>query len=426
MFIPRKEILSKGTYRIYGPCKIKNISAKIFFLGRLIREGDYLFVPAYSTSSVNIMKEGEVELIRGPEGRIEKVRDEDEPLEHWIRICDDIIKKRFKTVVVVGETDSGKSSFSAFLLNYALEHGLKTAFIDADLGQNDIGVPGTIASKYLEKTICSLRELEADELFFVGSITPYGNEELILVGSYMLSRKASKKSDLVVVNTDGWVTGYRARRYKIRLIEILKPDALVILEGEGKAIYIKKIFEKILQTYLAPTPKIRVVKEREIRRFRRASAYVNLLLQSSVKVVDLQNISVLSPCIFTSNKLEKNINLLYDILNSSFLRIDICDDTAVIIVSRSLPSLRKISDELKRILKIKKVLFIHINDLRGLLVGLLDKHLSTIGIGIISKIDFKNGKIWIKTPLERIDLVYAVRLGSVKLTDSGEERVNIA
>lgn len=47
-------------------------------------------------------------------------------------------------VMVVGPTDTGKSTVCRILLNYAVrsENGHKPAFIDLDVGQGTVSVPG--------------------------------------------------------------------------------------------------------------------------------------------------------------------------------------------------------------------------------------------------------------------------------------------
>jgi polyribonucleotide 5'-hydroxyl-kinase len=46
--------------------------------------------------------------------------------------------------LVVGPTDVGKSTLCRLLLNYAVRMGRRPIFIDLDVGQGQISVPGTI------------------------------------------------------------------------------------------------------------------------------------------------------------------------------------------------------------------------------------------------------------------------------------------
>lgn len=56
-------------------------------------------------------------------------------------------------VVLVGPTDSGKTTLSKILLNYATRKGHSPVFVDLDIGQGSITVPGMVAAVGLEQPI---------------------------------------------------------------------------------------------------------------------------------------------------------------------------------------------------------------------------------------------------------------------------------
>ena len=51
----------------------------------------------------------------------------------------------------VGPTDVGKSTVSKILLNYAVRLGRKPIFVELDVGQGAISVPGTIGAMMVER-----------------------------------------------------------------------------------------------------------------------------------------------------------------------------------------------------------------------------------------------------------------------------------
>lgn len=51
--------------------------------------------------------------------------------------------------MIVGPTDSGKSSLSRILLSYAVRVGRTPLALDLDVGQGEVSVPGTIAATAL-------------------------------------------------------------------------------------------------------------------------------------------------------------------------------------------------------------------------------------------------------------------------------------
>ncbi len=54
-------------------------------------------------------------------------------------------------VIVVGSTQSGKSTLCKILLNYAARLGWKPIFCDLDLGKNEISGPGTVSATIVKE-----------------------------------------------------------------------------------------------------------------------------------------------------------------------------------------------------------------------------------------------------------------------------------
>jgi polyribonucleotide 5'-hydroxyl-kinase len=58
--------------------------------------------------------------------------------------------------MVVGPSDHGKSTVSQILTAYALRLDRNPIFVDLDVGQPSISIPGTIAAIPLDKTCLSV------------------------------------------------------------------------------------------------------------------------------------------------------------------------------------------------------------------------------------------------------------------------------
>ncbi|HEX2615805.1 MAG TPA: Clp1/GlmU family protein, partial [Nitrososphaera sp.] len=50
------------------------------------------------------------------------------------------------TVMLAGDTDTGKSTLSAYIANMALANGMKPCIIDGDIGQGDLAPPSAIGA----------------------------------------------------------------------------------------------------------------------------------------------------------------------------------------------------------------------------------------------------------------------------------------
>lgn len=420
--------VERGIYRLYGPLRIKVLSGEALFLGRVLRPGEEIMVPYEHTSSMKITSStSELEVTSQPISRIERA-ERGEPLENWLQISRHIVRERYSRVMVMGETDSGKSSFSSFLLNHALSHGLRVAFIDSDVGQNDIGYPGTVALSYIDRPFSWLRGIRADRLYFVGSTTPAGNEDLVILGTRMLMEEALRKADLVVVNTDGWIEGVRARWYKSKFIIALRPDCAVIMKGSGRGRYLKTQFSKFIEILEAETPQVMLGKEREMRKMRREISYVELLHKCTLKVLSLKEIAFVGSYIFTGVKPRKEcLGVLDEIFGKDLLHVEVTPE-AGILVFRNLKALslaRENYKSIKELLNAKSLIFLTPGQLRGLLVGILGEKMDFAGLGVIQKVDFDRQKIFIMAPVDR-SRIRGIVLGRLKISADGSEvgRVN--
>ena len=61
-------------------------------------------------------------------------------------------------VLVAGPVDAGKSSLARILLAYGVRMGRKPLYVDLDVGQGDISVPGTIGAAQLDTTCIDVEE----------------------------------------------------------------------------------------------------------------------------------------------------------------------------------------------------------------------------------------------------------------------------
>ena len=55
--------------------------------------------------------------------------------------------------MIAGPTDAGKSTFCRLLVNYAVRMGRRPVFVDLDVGQGSISVPGTIGATVVEEPV---------------------------------------------------------------------------------------------------------------------------------------------------------------------------------------------------------------------------------------------------------------------------------
>jgi len=136
------------------------------------------------------------------------------------------------TVMVIGKSDTGKTTLGRYLFHQLCRHYGKVGFLDCDVGQSTLGLPTTMTlalSDTAEESNFSPRG-EAFS-YFIGSTSPRGHMLPTVVGACKLQMKAQERgAEAIVVDTTGLVDraagGGALKHWKI---ELLQPSTLVSL-----------------------------------------------------------------------------------------------------------------------------------------------------------------------------------------------------
>jgi len=77
------------------------------------------------------------------------------------------------TVMVLGASDTGKSTLARYLSEELSRRGNRVAYLDLDLGQGTLGPPTTLAVSMVRMGLSpDFPQRGANALYFVGSNTP--------------------------------------------------------------------------------------------------------------------------------------------------------------------------------------------------------------------------------------------------------------
>jgi polynucleotide 5'-hydroxyl-kinase GRC3/NOL9 len=192
----------------------------------------------------------------------------------WQQIVNKILIEKFRTILLIGDTDTGKSSLATFIVNLALKKNLKPAVIDADMGQGDLAPPTAIGGTIIENPITDLRNLDAQFYEFIGNTSPVGFEDVTINAIKQIVKKIAIDSDICIINTDGYIHN-NGIDYKVKMAKKLRSDLVVCL-GE------KCIFESFRLKYSSlvlhskgPTKTVKSRIERNQRRLNQFLRYID-------------------------------------------------------------------------------------------------------------------------------------------------------
>jgi polynucleotide 5'-hydroxyl-kinase GRC3/NOL9 len=192
----------------------------------------------------------------------------------WQQIVNKILIEKFRTILLIGDTDTGKSSLATYIVNLALKKYLKPAVIDADMGQGDLAPPTAIGGTIIENPITDLRNLNAQFYEFVGNTSPVGFEDVTINAIKQIVKKIAIDSDICIINTDGYIHN-NGIDYKVKMAKKLRSDLVVCL-GE------KCIFESFRSKYSSlvlyskgPTKTVKSRIERNQRRLNQFLRYID-------------------------------------------------------------------------------------------------------------------------------------------------------
>jgi len=130
-----------------------------------------------------------------------------------------------KTALLIGDVDTGKTTFLKYIVNYLSEKKLKVSIIDADIGQSTIGPPSTIGLATVEERVDSIENLPVKAIYFTGAISPVRHLLPCVIGTKkILDYAMSLSTDRIVIDTTGFVSDPAAVALKQAKIELVNPD----------------------------------------------------------------------------------------------------------------------------------------------------------------------------------------------------------
>jgi len=405
--------------QILGPSKIEVIKGEIEVFGKKVKKSKTIILKKGKSIPIEANQPSELEISTESPENIRKIMGPTISNEKK-ELANEILKfSKPCRVILIGSSDTGKTSLINYLGNRSIEKGFTTAILDLDVGQQSIGIPTTIAYGILKDSILYSDEIPLNDLYFVGNTTPSGYELRCLAGINNLLRNLSK-IDVVLIDTSGWTRGNNARSYKLAKIELIKPDIIVGLQAENEIEYLLKPFAKNYKIRRIGISKNIHPRSFNDRRFLREVAFRKYFSNAQIITLNCDEIA-LAYTLFKSGEIpnETKIKTIEEIMDLKIKYCEISKDGIFLVQAEEKYWKLDNLNLLKETLGIQNIHIVQVNEEKGILVGLvgINKHL---GIGIIEEIDYENDVIKIFTPVIK-DKIRQIQFGGLQISKSGVE-----
>ena len=175
---------------------------------------------------------------------------------------------RARVTLILGTSDTGKTSLTARLAAALAARGERVAVVDADVGQSEIGPPTTVGLGRVSGALARLGDAEVWALEFVGDTSPvrYIRETAEATGR-LVRRALDAGFERVLVDTGGLVEGPLGLALKRAKVRAADPDLVLVLQRREESEPIARALESAARpTVLRLAPSPAVVRRTATRR----------------------------------------------------------------------------------------------------------------------------------------------------------------
>lgn len=170
----------------------------------------------------------------------------------WQEIVEELTTKR-GTAILVGSTDTGKSTLAKYLTRYLTMAGISVSLVDADIGQSSLGLPGSVSFKTF-RTPADVNDFSYERFSFIGSASPSPVVPFLIKETLRFVALGRTSAAITLVDTTGLVSDELGRRLKIEKIRAIRPDLIIAIEQDAELEHILEFVEEIPIIRLNPSP----------------------------------------------------------------------------------------------------------------------------------------------------------------------------
>ncbi len=325
--------------------------------------------------------------------------------------------------MLIGQTDTGKTTLCAAVALEALNRGRKVAIVDADAGQSEIGPPCMLGLGAPEGPFARLSDLKPRGLAFIGANSPYGYLLEWIIGTRRLvDRARDLGAELILLDTPGVVAGSIARRLQSGIAEAVSPSAIALLERDRELCFLRRVLPPV--KILRPTHSSEArTKTATVRALRRAARYREYFEGYREWEIPLERLAIMGGSLLLGRPLKPAaLETIQPLLRTRLLHVE-RDDEATRLITVGLPSKEEQEAVSKRIRG--KLLWLDASRLKHLTVGLMDRNGETVGMGSLQRIDFRRRTLKVATPWLASDEIGGIIWGTARVSPDGREHESL-
>jgi polynucleotide 5'-hydroxyl-kinase GRC3/NOL9 len=416
-------VVDKGrTLLVDGPASVTVNSGRVEVFGLTVNVAGRVVIREGKRLPFEVSETANLEISVGESASVEELKGSTIP-ESWVKSVQELLDVQTKhtTALILGSSDTGKSSFCTYLVNRLLEGKKRVAILDGDLGQSDVGPPSTIAYALVVKPITDLFNLRAKNAFFIGETSPSNVTERMVQALSLLKKEAlASEPDFLVINTDGWTEGECAVDYKLKLTKELGPHVIFFIQQKDELSPVLTV-EHDARKVIVESPATIRQRDREKRKGLRELGYKKYMRNPKVQSLSLSWVKVEGNESFILNKSHMNardVNKICELLGMKPLQMAEFSGRLGVIIGRrrwiSSDNIEKVEEFTK-----KKVTVTRKGDEEGLLAAMYNDKRKFLGIGVVQEIDYVRRTVKVCTPVS--DEVAVLALGKVKLDKNMKE-----
>jgi polynucleotide 5'-hydroxyl-kinase GRC3/NOL9 len=211
------------------------------------------------------------------------------------------------TILVVGATDTGKTTFARYLYHRLGAHHERLAFVDGDIGQATLGPPTTMTLALSESHDDGFPPGGCRFRAFVGDISPCAHMLPTVVAAHKLVQKAREEgATAIVFDTTGLVApSHGGGALKRALVDLLRPEIVVALQRGSELEHLLVPLRRGHRTRVIDRPVVEAVQRRDVeaRQKHRAQQFRRSFETAETLAIDWFDLAVIPAPSFTHHRL---------------------------------------------------------------------------------------------------------------------------